>query len=287
MQPELDGHLPPDDLAGHLADHEAVGRDLAADQRGTQAPAALDGDHRAVAGHRAAGEHDPGAARLDHALDHHRHGQILLAEPHPPPVADRLGVVQARPAPADMVGHGVRAAHPQVGVLQAGEAGLGVVLPGGAGPDGHRDRPAALPRVRALAPAEPAVPGDDLVAHVPGQRRRGDPGPNPGGDAGDGGRVVRRAAARSRRGSRRPGPAPAARARTPPRSPRTRPGPGSRPGSARPGWPPCRRPRPGRRCRPGPACARTVVNSSPRLFTRSSRDHGGYVRNVRTGRVQR
>src|ERR1700689_5812523 len=97
VQPELGRHGAPDDLSGDLADDIGVRRDLAADEDRAQTPAALDGDDRAVAGCRAAGEHDPRTAWLDHALPDDTHPQRLLPDALLPPVTYRLGVIQAPP----------------------------------------------------------------------------------------------------------------------------------------------------------------------------------------------
>ena len=194
MDPQLDADPPPGDLAGHLAHREAVRRHLAAHQGRPQPPGALDGHHRTVAGDRAAGEHHPGRARVQHPLHDDAHGQAVFADALAAPVGDRLVVVQAGPAGAHPVEHRVGAADRQVGVLQPGEAGLGAVLQRGAGPDRHR------------AVAERRVGRRDLGGDLRRQRL-----PPPPGRAG-----------RPRRARSRPGrPRPATRA---PRAPR-RPGP--------------------------------------------------------------
>src|ERR1700691_4676422 len=128
VQPELGRHRAPDDLSGDLADDIGVRRDLAADEDRAQTPAALDGDDRAVAGCRAAGEHDPRTAWLDHALHDDTHRQRLLTDALLPPVTYRLGVIQARPAFSHVIQYSLLARKPQVGVLQAGEARAAAVL---------------------------------------------------------------------------------------------------------------------------------------------------------------
>src|SRR5271165_146634 len=155
MRPQLGADPPPGDLTGHLAHREAVRRHLA-------------GYHRTVTGDRAAGEHHPGRARADHALDDDAHGQATFARAPAAAVADRLVVVQAGPARAHPVKHGVGAADRQIAVLQPGEAGLRAVLHGGARPDRHRGHPKLLVRRCDLGP--------DLGW----QRRRRDPGAHAG-----------------------------------------------------------------------------------------------------------
>src|SRR5919202_1800234 len=163
---ELARHRAAEDLAGHLVDRVAVRGDGPADQRRAEAPAGFQHDHGAVPGERAAGEHHTRAARIDHALDDHRHRPPLLGQAPAPAIGQRLNAVQARPAPPDRVAHLVLAADPQVAVLHAGEAGVGAVLARGARPDGHWGR--AI-RCVALAVQRAVVP-DDRVADRIGQR---------------------------------------------------------------------------------------------------------------------
>src|SRR5271165_3969438 len=179
MRPQLGADPPPGDLTGHLAHREAVRRHLAGHQRGAEPPGSLDGHHRTVPGDRAAGEHHPGRARADHALDDDAHGQATFARAPAAAVADRLVVVQAGPARAHPVKHGVGAADRQIAVLQPGEAGLRAVLHGGARPDRHRGHPKLLVRRCDLGP--------DLGW----QRRRRDPGAQVGRGARDGRKIVR------------------------------------------------------------------------------------------------
>src|SRR6266699_4414634 len=178
MDPQLDADPPPRDLAGHLAHREAVRRDLAAHQGRAEAPGALDGHHRTVAGDRAAGEHHPGRARVQHPLHDDAHGQAVFADALAAPVGDRTVVVQAGPAGAYPVEHRVGAADRQVGVLQPGEAGLGAVLQRGAGPDRQRAGP------------EPRARGRDLGGNVRRQRLRYHPGTQVSRGTSDPGKVV-------------------------------------------------------------------------------------------------
>src|SRR5690348_16068324 len=179
MDPQLDADPPPGDLAGHLAHREAVRRDLAAHQGRAQAPGALDGHHRTVPGDRAAGEHHPGRARVQHPLHDDAHGEAVFADALAAPVGDRTVVVQAGPAGAHPVEHRIGAADGQVGVLQPGEAGLGAVLQRGAGPDRHRPGP------------ERRAGRRDLGRHLSRQRRRRHLGAQAGRGAGDPVQVVR------------------------------------------------------------------------------------------------
>ncbi len=155
------------DLAGHLADDERVRRDVAADHGRAEPPAGVDGHHRPVTGERAAGEHDAGAARADHPLDDDGHAQVGLRDAAAQPVGHRLDAVEAGPAAAHVLEHRVGAAHPQVGVLQAGEAGLGAVLAGRAGPDGDRQRRvAALVAQRRVGRRSPRRPPRPAAART-------------------------------------------------------------------------------------------------------------------------
>src|SRR6478672_10160631 len=179
MDPQLDADPPPGDLAGYLAHREAVRRHLAAHQGRPQPPGALDSHHRTVAGDRAAGEHHPGRARVQHPLHDDAHGQAVFADALAAPVGDRTVVVQAGPAGADPVEHRVGAADREVGVLQPGEAGLGAVLQRGTGPDRHR------------AVAERRTGRRDLGGDLRQQRLPHHTGAQAGRGAGDPGQVVR------------------------------------------------------------------------------------------------
>src|SRR5579863_2240703 len=151
------------DLAGDLAEHPAIGRDLTADDRGAQAPGGLDRDHRAVAAGRTACEHHARRARIDHPLHDHCHRHLLLGEAVRAAVADRLGRVEARPAALDAAHALLDAAHPQIGILQSGGARIARILRGGRGADRHR-------RLRVGA-AETCVRCLDLLPQLCRQRR--------------------------------------------------------------------------------------------------------------------
>src|SRR5690606_674635 len=113
-------------------------RDFAANNAGTQSPATLERNYAAVAGQWAAREHDAGTQRVDHALDDDGHRELRFRQTETQAVTDRLGVVQTGPAQLYRFEHGLFVAHPQIGILQTGEAGVFAVFAGGAGPHGHR-----------------------------------------------------------------------------------------------------------------------------------------------------
>src|SRR6185503_15905844 len=108
----LVGHLAHADLAGDLAHHPAVGRDFAAHHRGSQAPRAFDGNHRAIPGGRAAREHHAGRARLHHGLHHHRHRNFTLGDAAVAPVTDRFHRIETGPAIAHALQHARTVGHP-------------------------------------------------------------------------------------------------------------------------------------------------------------------------------
>ena len=133
-----DGAL--DDLAQHLVDQEAVRGDLAGHDALAEPPGGLDRDLGAVAVAGVEGEGHPRGGRADHLLDPDRHGDHVVVVAALAPVGDRPGREQARPAAGEVAQHLVGAADPQVGVVLAGEAGVGQVLGGGRGAHRHRDR---------------------------------------------------------------------------------------------------------------------------------------------------
>ena len=153
------------------------------------------------------------------------------------PVGHRLDAVEARPAAADLLDHLVAAAHPQVGVLQAGEAGIGGILARGAG--AHRDRQPLVPGLGT----ELAVGGGHRLDDLCRQRRRLDHCAQVRAGSGDGrtvGRVQRRhPGAEVEGGDRRP-----ERRR---RDHEAVGHPDAGPAAAPRGWRPCRR----RTARPG------------------------------------
>ena len=202
-----DGAL--DDLAEHLVDQEAVRGDLAGHDALAEPPGGLDRDLGAVAVAGVEGEGHPRGRGADHLLDPDRHGDHVVVVAPLAPVGDRPGREQARPAAGEVGQHLVGAADPQVGVVLAGEAGVGQVLGGGRGAHRHRDR------VELAALAELGVGAGDGGGH--GARRggparcgrgwprsapRGRPGrpgrprraarPRPGGPRGGRGRCGRR-----------------------------------------------------------------------------------------------
>ena len=119
------------DFAGQLADHPAVGADFAGNHGRTKPPCSLDGDDRAVAGGGAAGEHHPGAARIDHSLDHHAHCHPCFGQAMPTAIGNAFQAVEAGPAAPQCVQHLIRADLPQVGVLQTCKTGFLGILGGG------------------------------------------------------------------------------------------------------------------------------------------------------------
>ena len=69
-------------------------------------------------------------------------GGCASVDPHPRPVGDRGGAVERDPAASDRFADAVGAAHPEVGLLLAGEGRLGGIL--AARRRAHRDRRLAL-----------------------------------------------------------------------------------------------------------------------------------------------
>src|SRR5690606_28606327 len=86
------------DLAGDLAHHPAVGRHFARNHRTAQAPGAFHGDDRLVARQWTAGEHHPGAHRIDHPLDHHRHRHAVFRQALLAAIGHALHRIEAAPA---------------------------------------------------------------------------------------------------------------------------------------------------------------------------------------------
>ncbi len=115
-----------------------VGRDLAEHDDFAESPGALDRDHRAIAGRRAACEHHAGAASIDHCLHNHGHRNARLRKLLPEPVVERLDRIETGPTAPELLEHLVAAAHPEIRVLESREAGIGRVL-GGCG-RAHGDR---------------------------------------------------------------------------------------------------------------------------------------------------
>ena len=171
-------------LHGDLVDGEPVGGDLALDHGRAEPVGGLDGDLGAVPGQRVEGEQHPGGLGRDHRLDDHAHGDLVVADPQPGPVGDRPVGEQAGPAALDVGGHVLGPPDPQVGVLLAGERGLGGVLGGGAGADRHRHPVVAQAQVggRDLGrqpvpdPGRPATAGQRLGVGGGGD---GEPGGHP------------------------------------------------------------------------------------------------------------
>ena len=119
-----------------LADEVIVGGDLAADDGEAEAPARVDRDHARVAAHRVAGEEDAGDGGVDHELHGDPHRRVVLAEAGA--IADRGSAVETHPAVAHGVAHVLGAAHPEVGLLLAGEGRFLAVLAERARADGDR-----------------------------------------------------------------------------------------------------------------------------------------------------
>ena len=152
----LRADLAPHDLARHLRDEERVGRHLAADDGDAEAVARVDRDRRAVARDRVEREHHARDARVDHVLDGDAHAaardSVRLA------IGDGLRVVEARPAAANAVQHGLEPADPEVGVLDAGEARVRHVLGDRARAHGDRRIGAAARRPARRRPRPPRRP---------------------------------------------------------------------------------------------------------------------------------
>ena len=181
----LRGDRAPGDRAHDLVDQEVVRSDLAADHGLAEAPGRVDGDLRPVAVQRVQGERHPGGARPHHLLHADAHRYVGPAVASLKPVGDAAVGEQARPAAEHVPDDLVAAAHPQVGVVLAGEARVRLVLAGRRGAD--RDGQVAVP-----APlAQPRVRGPDRAGQVGGYLERSDQRPRLRSGRRDRGRIMR------------------------------------------------------------------------------------------------
>ena len=133
-----------DDLQGDLVQDDVVRGDLAGDDHLADAPGGVDGHLGAVTVGGVEGHGDAGDAGVDHLLHDDGHGQTLVGDVVLEAVDDRAGGVEGGPALTDVLGDGVDADLPQVGVLLAGEGGVGQVLGGGRRTDRDGNLAAAL-----------------------------------------------------------------------------------------------------------------------------------------------
>ena len=149
-------------------DGKPVRVDRAGDHRLPQAGAGVDHRLPPPAGHRVGGEQHPRGGRVHHPLHHHREPDLPVVDAGRGAVGDRPIRPQRRPAPADRLDDPVRPDHVQIGVLLAGEAGVGQVLRGRRGP--HRDG-------HVLAQREVAVPNSrrDIGGHLSSQQHGAGP----------------------------------------------------------------------------------------------------------------
>jgi hypothetical protein len=122
-----------------LVDEVVVRGDLAGHHRLAEPPRRVDRDLRAVPVGGVQRERHPGGLGVDHLLDPHRHRDHVVVVAGLVAVGDGPVGEDRRPAPLDVLEHRVGAADPQVGVLLAGEAGVGQVLGGGRRADRDRD----------------------------------------------------------------------------------------------------------------------------------------------------
>jgi hypothetical protein len=134
----LVARAPLEDLAARGVDHEVVGVDRARDHGLAQAGAGVDDRLAAAAGHGVRREQDARHLGLDHLLDHHGQAHGAVVDAVGGAVHDGAFGPQRRPAPAHGVQHRLLAHDVEVGVLLAGEAGVGQVLGSGRGAHGHR-----------------------------------------------------------------------------------------------------------------------------------------------------
>ena len=157
--PGLGGDPLLDDLHLLLVDDVGVGGDLSSDDRLSETVASLDDDllGPAVGVH---GEHDPGELRVDHPLDDHGELDVAVGVALLLAVGDGPGGEERGPAFPDLVEEVLLVLDVEVGLLLPGEAGVGEVLGGGAGPDGDESD-------LALGDEEP-VPRGDLLLQVVG-----------------------------------------------------------------------------------------------------------------------
>ena len=175
-QPVLDG-LGRDGAFGYHADHfvhqEVVRGDLPADHGLAEAPRRVDGDLRPVAVERVEGERHPRRPRPHHLLHADAHRGIDAAVTPFQPVDDAAVGEQAGPAAEHVPDHRVGAAYPQVGVVFAGEARVGLVLDGRRGADGDRNVALIAP------PGQLGIGGADRVGQAGRQLKRADQLPRP------------------------------------------------------------------------------------------------------------
>ena len=150
-----------------LADPEAVHADVPAHDALAQAERGLDVDLTAIAGDRLQGHHHARRLRRHHPLDHDGHREPLGGNGEAAAVPDGVRGEQARPAAQHVPAHLARPADAEIGVLLAGERGLGGVFGGRAG--AHRDeqvQAAAELRVGGID-RRPKIGAQDVVGEQP------------------------------------------------------------------------------------------------------------------------
>ncbi|MCY1220810.1 hypothetical protein D9M72_328400 [compost metagenome] len=128
-----------DDSQGDLVQHDVVRGDLAGDHHLADPVGGVDGDLGPVAVGGVHGDGDAGDAGVDHLLHHDGHGEAFVGDVVLEPVDDGAGSEERGPALPDVLGDGLDAGEPEVGVLLACERGIREVFRGGAGTHGHRD----------------------------------------------------------------------------------------------------------------------------------------------------
>ena len=116
------------DSEGLSVDDIAVGCDVTADHRLSEAEAGFDDQLRALAGGGVGGEQNARDLRRHHDLGHDRHRHRSLVDAVLMAIGDRLRGPQRRPAVLHRRNHGVGSANVEVGLLLSGERQIGEVL---------------------------------------------------------------------------------------------------------------------------------------------------------------
>jgi hypothetical protein len=110
-----------DDTLGVAANHEAVRRDSAGNQRLAKSPAGFNDDAVGAARDRVGGEDDAGRISRHELLHYHGHGRLVVGKPVLGAVVECPFGPERSPALLDELDAAIGVSRSQVGVVEPGE----------------------------------------------------------------------------------------------------------------------------------------------------------------------